>query len=211
MLQAERNALHFEAQHSSLGILEREMGIVLQYLVNVGTQAALLGGFAFSLIAEVGEDVPRWLEGMYLSLAALSFGMFMFTVICSTLSASLGPTKAFKGREAGAMRDAVENMKKDRRMISGTFNVGVIAFEALVCVQVWLNVHSGDDWPVGVPCTIVLVGCFGWLAIGWHRISSQYTFDERGVDSNIVSANEYVQRAGATAAGATAASVRGGV
>ena len=88
MLEAERAALATEAYHNSLSILEREMGVLLQYLTNIGTQAALLGGFVFgSLATEVvkaGEDgqVAAWFEGLFLGASAFSFGMMMYTVRC---------------------------------------------------------------------------------------------------------------------------------
>ena len=109
MLEAERAALATEAYHNSLSILEREMGVLLQYLTNIGTQAALLGGFVFgSLATEVvkaGEDgqVAAWFEGLFLGASAFSFGMMMYTVLISTLSASLGPTMALKGKDGSAM------------------------------------------------------------------------------------------------------------
>jgi hypothetical protein len=136
MIEAERTALQWEAFHSSLNILEREMGVILQYMTNVGTQAALLGGFAFSLIAGV-EQSPVF-EAFYLALAVLSFGLFMYTIICSTLSASLGPTKAYKGKEASAMRAAIESMKSDRRKITFAYNLGVLLFMLLVILQVYV-------------------------------------------------------------------------
>jgi len=42
MLEAERAALKWEAYHASLDIVEREMGVLLQFLTNVGTIGALL-------------------------------------------------------------------------------------------------------------------------------------------------------------------------
>ena len=104
---------------------------------NVGTQAALLGGFSFGLITKLDEDTDQALEGAFLGMAAFSFGMFMYAIICSTLVMSLGPTKAFKGRESSAMRKAIEDMKVDRKKINVAFMLGVVAFQALVCLQIW--------------------------------------------------------------------------
>lgn len=55
MLVAEREALKWEAHHASLDILEREMAVTLTLLSNVGTQSALVGGFAFIMFS--GEYV----------------------------------------------------------------------------------------------------------------------------------------------------------
>ena len=51
MFAAERDALKWEAYSGALGIQEREMTVVMSYLDNLGTQAALLAGFAFTWCA----------------------------------------------------------------------------------------------------------------------------------------------------------------
>ena len=47
MLEAERQAMKWEAYHSSLNIIEREMTLVLDILATAGNQAALMAGFTF--------------------------------------------------------------------------------------------------------------------------------------------------------------------
>jgi hypothetical protein len=52
MLALEGNAVAHEAYAHSLGILEREMNMILHYLGSIGTQAALIAGFVFVLYTE---------------------------------------------------------------------------------------------------------------------------------------------------------------
>ena len=75
----------------------------LYYLANICTSAALLGGFSFSLLGGVGNGGHVVLEGFYLSFGVLSFGTFMYVVICASTSAQLAPRKAFQSKEISSV------------------------------------------------------------------------------------------------------------
>ena len=119
---------------------------VLSYLGNIGTQAALIAGFAFSCFVEGFpggqlEGSSHLTELTYMGLCTLCIGMMTYTVICSTLTTSLGPAMALKGKEGSAMRRAVEFMKKDRRSIMLSFAVGSLAFNAVVVCMIWIKLE----------------------------------------------------------------------
>ena len=67
------------------------------------------------------------------------FSAMIFTVVCSTVSSSLGPTMALKGEDTSAMRRAVDYMKSDRRQIVAAFTLGVIAFYVVCLVLIWVK------------------------------------------------------------------------
>ena len=52
------------------------LNMLLNFMSNIGTMAALLGGFAFSLLAGVDEDVHIALEACFLVSGVACFGCF---------------------------------------------------------------------------------------------------------------------------------------
>ena len=214
MLEAERAALATEAYHNSLSILEREMGVLLQYLTNIGTQAALLGGFVFgSLATEVvkaGEDgqVAAWFEGLFLGAFAFSFGMMMYTVLISTLSASLGPTMALKGKDGSAMRLAIQHMRRDKQLVMRAFFAGTFAFLAVIIMQVWLIVHD-DDLAQFIAVALVLVACILFTLWSIRKIFRQYTVEQSSGSpgQGVVTGAEFLNKAARTTATSAAQSI----
>ena len=91
MLEAERQAMKWEAYHSSLNILEREMQLVTDYLANVGGQAALMAGFLFVCFTEeiVVPSNPA-VECIFMACVLLAMGAFLYTIISSTMLSVLG-------------------------------------------------------------------------------------------------------------------------
>ena len=173
MIEAERAALAAETLHQSLSILEREMTITLNHLNNIATNAALLGGFVFSLIGDVGEDVSPVMEGFYFSCSVLSLGLLMYSVLCSTLGVSLAPTKAFKDREHASMRVAIENLKEDQKKVNIAFNAGVALFAVLVAMKVWIGLHE-NDWPTFVISLFIIVAVSGITISTMRDMSKKY-------------------------------------
>lgn len=156
MLEAERIALSAEVHHASLNIIERELNILLTFMTNVGTMSALLGGFAFSFISGVGEDIHIVIEAIYLGMSVLCFGGFMYVVLVSTLCTYIAPRKAFKDKEKAAMRQAITEMEEDCKFINRIFSLSVLTFMVLLVLQVHMVLHSGD-WPVFVVATVLVV------------------------------------------------------
>ena len=119
MFAAERDALKWEAYSGALSIQEREMTVVMSYLDNLGTQAALLAGFAFTCYTDdmgLPEDLHPVLEGIFMMTVSLCVSTMLFTVVSSTLVSSLGPAMALRGKDGTAMRIAVEHMKTNRKV-----------------------------------------------------------------------------------------------
>ncbi|KAJ8602999.1 hypothetical protein CTAYLR_001526 [Chrysophaeum taylorii] len=174
MLEAEREALRWEAFHSSLNVVERELNTLTNYLSNIGTQAALISGFVFATFAPVGAQAPG-LKAVYYASASLTFGLMIYCLVTSTLVTSLGPTMALKGQDGSAMRVAVEYMKDERKRTFISFAAGAVCFEIVVIAQIWISI---SDIPVAIACTLLLLACFAWLAHSAHRIFSRFSVPE---------------------------------
>lgn len=203
MLELDANAIAHEAFASTLGLLEKEMNVVLQHIGNLGTQGALIAGFVFSLFLDdviFGEDYGV-LFTLAMVSATMSFGSMLYVVVCSTLTSSLGPMMALKGSDSTAMRRAVEMMKKDWRRIVFAFSIGVSSFELLSLVLVWNRLI--DHWYSALICSCIMAIAAGSLAISVRRIVRQYHIDDTvdatptlgGGGATQVSGREYLKRA----------------
>ena len=75
-----------QALHGSLAILEREMNVVLLYLGNVGTQAALIAGFIFAIMVDgPGDGVHPVASFFAMTSTVICFSAMIFTVVCATV------------------------------------------------------------------------------------------------------------------------------
>jgi len=179
MIQYTTDALKYEAFHGSLSILEREMNVVLSYLENVGTQAALILGMAFVFFSDgSGLDHSTLHPAasiIIMGSVAVAFGLMTYAVVASTVCCSLGPTMALKGADFTAMRKAVELMKADRTRIVVAFGVGVVAFFVPVMALSWLHLEENGQRGAGGVAVGVLSVCFLALAHGVYRMWRQYS------------------------------------
>ena len=200
MLRVEADAIANEALHGSLAILEREMNVILAYLNNVGTQAALMAGFAFTLFFDVESPENQLISIILMTSAVGAFSAFIYTIVCSTISASLGPMMAFKGEDSSAMRRAVDSMKGDRRRIVNAFAFGVCAFELVCLVLIWVKLI--DEPLNAVLCSVVLVLGFAYLMCAVRMMQSQYRLPEGSANAGLIQGGrkkvkgmEYIKRA----------------
>ena len=177
MLRVEADAIANEALHGSLAILEREMNVILAYLNNVGTQAALCAGFAFALFYEVENPQNAFISIALMVSAVASFSAMIYTVVCSTISASLGPMMAFKGEDSSAMRRAVDSMKGDRRRIVNAFAFGIICIEITCFILIWVKL---DVWVNrseifnAIVCSILFILGFAYMVTNIRMMQMNY-------------------------------------
>ncbi|KAL1511933.1 hypothetical protein AB1Y20_005214 [Prymnesium parvum] len=199
MFAAERDALKWEAYSGALGIQEREMTVLMSYLDNLGTQAALLAGFAFTCYTDdlgLPDDIHPVLEGLFMICVSTCVGAMLFTVVASTLVSSLGPAMALRGKDGTAMRVAVDHMETNRHAIRNSFGIGVFAFLAIVMQLVWHKIKH----PVNsCLCTVIVASIFGFLLFTTHRIFQQFGSSEnrsRKIShGGVVSASHYLEKA----------------
>ena len=200
MLAAERYALKWEAYTGALGIQEREMEVIANYLQNLGNQAALVAGFALTCYtAEMGfpsDTVHPVFEGIFFCCVSTSISMMLFCVVTSTLVISMGPAMGLRGKDGTSMRVAVEHMKSSRSMIRQSFEIGCVSFFAAIFQLVWHKVsHRANSSMCTVICTLVFVFLYNSV----KRIFSQFGHDENGASSvtgtGVVPAATYIAKA----------------
>ena len=79
--------LHPRPQVSLLKIREKELQFYTQNCIAIGTQAALLSGFAYNGIIQVDipSDSSDWLKTLYLTVTTAAMGFELIAVLNSTL------------------------------------------------------------------------------------------------------------------------------
>eukprot|EP00967_Tisochrysis_lutea_P102956 scaffold155241_cov28-Tisochrysis_lutea.AAC.3 len=127
MLYADKRALETNLQVSLLKIREKELQFYTQNCIAIGTQAALLSGFAYNGIIQV--DIPTdqsdWLKTLYLCVTTAAMGFELIAVLNSTLCSMLGPGLALRGPD-GSMHRAVDGLMLEYRLTFLFFTAGLV-------------------------------------------------------------------------------------
>ena len=202
--EAERQAMKWEAYHSSLNILEREMSLVLNYLNNVGNQAALLAGFTFSVFTTdttVPEGSSPAVECFFILCGCLSTGCFLYVILVSTMVAVLGPTSGLKGKDGTSMRTSVESMKKYRGKVQWTFYLGVLMYVVVICWMIWFKPSNEYNYNSAI-ATFLIVAAAWWMFTTLRAITTDFGLrsmsDASGaVGQGVVTGTEFLRKADA--------------
>ena len=115
MLNADRDAIDTELKAQAVQIRNIEMMNLDRYLQAIGTQAALILGFAAaeSYAVELSLSTNIWYTWGYFVASTVSLVLEMYCVMTATMVSVLGPTFALNG-PAGSMTEAVDAMKEER-------------------------------------------------------------------------------------------------
>ena len=114
-------------------IEERELNYYTNNALTVGTQAALLAGFAFTGIIEAPWDyfndipVPPSLQAFCIISQVLGMLFEILAIVKSVQISILGPGLALRGSE-GSMTRALSVMRHEQRRLHWEFYIGLIFF-----------------------------------------------------------------------------------
>jgi len=171
MLYADKRALETNLQVSLLKIREKELQFYTQNCIAIGTQAALLSGFAYNGIIQV--DIPTdssdWLKTLYLCVTTAAMGFELIAVLNSTLCSMLGPGLALRGPD-GSMHRAVDGLMLEYRLTFLFFTAGLVAFHLSALLFAWLEF----SWPVALAMTLALLMFIYGMYRYWLRIYSRF-------------------------------------
>ena len=133
MILADKLDLQNKLKLNMLQIEERELNYYTQNAMTVGTQAALLAGFAFTGVIEAPWDYleERLVPEPVVALCACStlFGMLfqVLAIVKSVQISILGPGLALRGSE-GSMTRALSVMRHEQRRLHWQFYIGLGCF-----------------------------------------------------------------------------------
>jgi len=174
MLYADKRALETNLQVSLLKIREKELAFYTQNCIAIGTQAALLSGFAYNGIIQV--DIPSeaadWLKTLYLVVTTAAMGFELIAVLNSTLCSMLGPGLALRGPD-GSMHRAVDGLMLEYRLTFLFFTMGLVAFHVSALLFAWLEF----SWPVALAMTLALIMFIYGMWRYFNRIYKRFALD----------------------------------
>ena len=126
MLLADKRALETNLKVSLLQIREKELAFYTNNCLAIGTQSALLAGFAYAALQTSIEKDPYWVHLCYLCFSVASLGFQLLSVVSTTLLAMLGPGLALRGPD-GSMHSAVDAMVGEYRNAFFAFLKGLLS------------------------------------------------------------------------------------
>ena len=99
MLFADKRALETNLKVSLLAIREKELNFYTTNCLAVGTQSALLAGFAYSGLTQVAfpHEAPYLIKLLYLLVTTTAMGFELIAVMNTTLLSMVGPGLALRG------------------------------------------------------------------------------------------------------------------
>ena len=131
---------HCQPEHFILWqIREKELNYYSQNCLAVGTQAALLAGFAYSGLTQVAIplDSEYVLKLLYLLMTTTAMCLELIAVMNTTLLSMMGPGLALRGPD-GSMHPAVDGMMEEYQSAYLNFVLGLIFFHFSAALFGWL-------------------------------------------------------------------------
>jgi hypothetical protein len=140
MIVADRNMLKASL---AKGVLEIQLTLIQLYTSNlnaIGTQAALVAGFAFTGIAETMYPQGDWIDGIleyfYYFFITTTLVSGLFAVSQSTIVTLYGPAMALSGETPEAVTTSVSNMRRQQDFV---FKVGAVSVTSLFLSAIVLS------------------------------------------------------------------------
>ncbi len=144
------------------GVLEIQSNLIELYSSNlsaVGTQAALIAGFAFTSLAEDSPKSGYWssvLDYFFNFFYTITYCSAIFALTQSTIVVMFGPSMALKANDSDAVRVTSEYMRQQQMFV---FFIGVVAISSMfigICIYSW----AALDFPVAGMVTVVYLSVF---------------------------------------------------
>jgi len=168
MLYAVKKDLRADLARSILKVRERELQYYTTNILNIGMQAALLSGFAFTTLAQHdSNNVLPWLEQasgsrtfvviaslvldpqqlfqvilemLYLTSTISAMGSTLYVLYICLVTSILGPGLALRGPE-GSVDRAVFSLARVNRRVIASFAFALNLFQSSVLVKAFLAFH----------------------------------------------------------------------
>ncbi len=199
MLFADKRALETNLKVSLLAIREKELNFYSQNCLAVGTQAALLAGFAYSGLTQVAipPEAPFMLKLLYLLVTTTAMCFELVAVMNTTLLSMMGPGLALRGPD-GSMHPAVDGMMVEYKTAYIAFVLGLIFFHFSAALFGWLMFN----WAVSLSVTLCVVGSLFLLLRYASRVYTRFRLPVDEVITGRFTSSQLAGSAGDPAGGA---------
>jgi len=164
MLYADKAVLKSTIKQSAIQLREKELTLFTENFAAIGTQAALLAGFALTALAEfqVPPEGNRLCKAGFYLLVITTFSSALHCVCNTTFISVWGPGLALRGPD-NSMNVAIEGMIEERRQVFFAFAMAVLSFLSAAIFMAILVM----DFEVALACcgglcyTIFLIVSYG--------------------------------------------------
>lgn len=175
MLAADKLLLQSNLRQNAIKLKEKEFTLHHDNFQAVGTQAAVLAGFAVTALIEfqMPAGVNRALQFAYYLCVVGSLGANLTCVSSTTALSVCGTGLALRGPD-GAMIRAVDGMYEERRQVFITFGCGLYMMLAAGMLASWIIMM-----PEAAVCsTICLLVVMKRIYLHAGRIYTKFRFSE---------------------------------
>mmetsp|Transcript_13954 Transcript_13954/g.44318 ORF Transcript_13954/g.44318 Transcript_13954/m.44318 type:complete len:212 (-) Transcript_13954:37-672(-) len=180
MLAADKLVLQSEIRKNSVHLKSKELQLHNENFQTVGTQAAVLAGFA--VVALVELEVPEtcwWPLAMCFNLfTMMSLAANLRCVSYTAMVQVWGCTLAMRGPD-GSMFKAVEGMYKERKQIFSSFGMGIIATHFSGIFAGWVKMRP----EAAFVATLFLLYSLATVVMFYRRSLEYFKFSEDDVTS----------------------------
>ncbi len=168
MLLADKNDLHQRLKLNLIQIDEKELNFYTQNCYTLGTQAALLSGFAFTAIVEARDeaDAESSMQIVWSASTVLAMVFELMTVVKSMQLSIMAPGLALRGPE-GSMTRAVLVMRAEYKVLHRLFYAGLVFFH--VSAALYATILLGF-W-IALASIILVALALIWLAIDYRLLA----------------------------------------
>jgi len=190
MLFADKRALETNLKVSLLAIREKELNFYTTNCLAVGTQSALLAGFAYSGLTQVAfpHEAPYLIKLLYMLTTTTAMGFELIAVMNTTLLSMVGPGLALRGPD-GSMHPAVDGMMIEYRLAFYSFFSGLVSFHLSAALFGWMMFWP-DHWAVAMCLTLTIILSLYALLRYATRVYMRFRLPSQDVITGRFSSNE---------------------
>jgi hypothetical protein len=167
MLAADKLLLTSSIRQNATELKGKELSLHKTNFDAVGTQAAVLAGFAVGMLVEfhVPENTHAFLSGGFYTFAVFTLVANLRCVAMTTCITVMGTGLALRGPE-GSMAHAVEGMYKQRFAVFLTFGLGISSCLISAFFLCWIKMRA----VAATSCSLLIV----WAMFSLVKLTLDY-------------------------------------
>lgn len=172
MLLADKYDLQERLKLNLLQIEDKELNFYTQNCYTVGTQAALISGFAFSAIVEARDmdNITPWFKMSWSIVTVLSMIFELMGVVKAMQLSIMAPGLALRGPE-GSMTRAVMVMRGEYKTLHRMFYAGLAFFHVSAALYIYI-LFEGDPY-IPIPTLVLIILALVYIFIDYTFLESK--------------------------------------
>lgn len=177
MYKANQEVLIQSTNQGLINLRQAEINYYVSVNTTFGTQAALIGGFTYSIFLQNSPSGNTWtsytLSAYYMS-ASMTIASAVLVIVLTMQMQVMAPGLALHG-PVGSMAKAAEGMRAEQGLLVKSFSVMMIAFTLSTLLAFWtvMDVYGATG------STIALGVCgYIWLLFS-NRIMTRFAWDQK--------------------------------